>query len=1190
MADFVHLHVHTQYSLLDGLNRTEKLFEKVKNSGMEAVAITDHGVLYGAPEFWKMSKDFDVKPIIGCEMYLAPTDMTLRSDVDGIRYYHLLLIAKNDIGYKNLIKLVTKSHIDGMYYKPRIDLDLLKKHSEGLICTSACLAGPLSRYIVRGEYDKAEWWLKELHGTFKDDFYLEIQRNGIRCEDEIDKALIAKLPISEQEDQLETLKQQVKVNKKLYDYSKQFNIPIVATTDAHFLDADDKDTQKILFCIRDGKSLDDPSAMNGYVETYIKTPEELKKDFSDIPEVLEETLKINEKIEKINLKPDRVQPHYWNLPENSTARDELSKQVYEGAYNKYTTDDPKKDPSTFSIDEIKKHLPEEIKKQLDYELMVIEKMGYNNYFLVVGDLMQFARKNEIVVGVRGSAAGSLVSYCLGITNVEPLKWGLVFERFLNLERASPPDIDMDIQDDRREELIDYAREKYGETSVAGIITFGKLATKAAIRDVARVMNIDLATADKLSKKVIVLFGKPFTFEKMMGEDPEFKEMVDSDPRLQRLGEVVKKIEGLNRHTGVHAAGYLITPGPIDEFMAYQKDLKDPDLLVTQMDGTWIDKLDFMKFDFLGLRTLTIIKDCILYVEKRHGIKIDLENINVDPDEPPENYDQKAFEVFRNGETIGVFQFESPPMQRYLVDLKPTTMTDICFMAAAYRPGPMAYIPDYIKIKNGDKEANYLIPELEPILKATLGFPVYQEQLLQICMQLGGFTLGEGDVIRNALKKKQLDILKEKEEDFKKYFVENYSQYGEEIASEIWKQLEPFASYGFNKAHAASYAAVAYWCAYLKGNYPLEFMTALMHADIENTDRIVIDIGEAKRLGYKVLPPNINMSDVYFNPEGKDGIRFGLGAIKNVGKKLCEKIIRERNQRGEFKHFDDFVYRVGSKNINKRAVECLIKAGALDDFGDRNALLKICSEVFEKISAKEKAKEVGQAGLFSVESEHDGLEQVDKTPFPSFTDATDREKIEWEKELMGVFVSTHPLQNFIWAPLLENLSKTSDIEKLRTGDKVKLLGMFSNIKVLRTKAKNEQMAILLIEDLEQTCSAVIFPKIFKTLNDLRLVVEARPFIIEGTVNERDEEKTIIIDKIEPANILIPPKKVELDLRDFKEKEKLLELKECFERTSTGDNSINVMIKYGSKNNVKVLERSINFNDEKSVAIVSKFISR
>ena len=1173
MADFVHLHVHTQYSLLDGLNRSDKLFEKVKNNGMDAVAITDHGVLYGVAEFWKMSKNFNVKPIIGCEMYLAPKDMASRTDIDGIRYYHLLLIAKNDIGYKNLIKLVTKSHLDGMYYKPRVDLDLLKKHSEGLICTSACLAGPLSRHIARDEEKKAKSWLEQLHGLFKNDFYLEIQRNGIRAHDEIDFNLINSLPKLEQEDHLKTLELQVKVNKKLYDFSQEYNIPIVATTDAHFLNSSDRDAQKILFCIRDGKTIDDPTGLNGYVETHIKTPLELKKDFSDIPEVLEETLKINEKIEEINLKPDRVQPKYWNIPKGSTPKKELEEQVFQGAFNKYGNTNKEK-------------LPGDIVNRLNHELMVIDKMGYNNYFLVVGDLMKFARENEIIIGVRGSAAGSLVSYCLEITNVDPIKWGLVFERFLNLERASPPDIDMDIQDDRRQEVIDYAKEKYGENSVAGIITFGRLATKAAIRDVARVMGIEISTADRLSKMVTVLFGKPFTFNKMMDTNKEFKAMVESDPRLQKLGKVVENIEGLNRHTGVHAAGYLITPGPIDNYMAYQRDQKDPNLLVTQMDGNWIDKLDFMKFDFLGLRTLTILKDCIKYIEKNRGKKIDLSKVNIDPDDDSKNYDAKAFKVFKNGETIGVFQFESPPMKKYLIDLQPTTLSDICFLAAAYRPGPMEYISDYIKIKNGEKKVEYLIPELEPILKSTLGFPVYQEQLLEICMQFGGFTLGEGDVIRNALKKKELHILKEKEADFKNYFVKHYPHYGEKIAIKIWNQLEPFASYGFNKAHAASYAAVAYWCAYLKGNYPLEFITALMHSDLESAERIITDINEVRRLGYNILPLNINKSDIYFNPEGSKGIRFGLGGIKNVGKKVCKKIISERNKNGLFKNLDDLISRVGTKNLNKRVVESLIKSGALDDFGERNGLLAIMQEVFDKVIKAEKANEIGQAGLFSYNNEHDGINELEKTNIPDFIKkASDKEKVEWEKELLGIYISTHPLHNFSWVYLLDSFVKISELEQMKIGSKIKILGVFNDIKIIRTKAKNEQMAILKIEDIDASFQGVIFPNVYSQLKTLDLVQTAKPYVIVGTLNERNDQKSIIIEKIDLIESYKLPKSIQLDLSNIKEKEVLLELKKCFS-SEKSDNNIRLIIKYGSRK--KTIKRSINIMDKNALNVVSKFI--
>ncbi len=591
--------------------------------------------------------------------------------------------------------------------------------------------------------------------------------------------------------------------------------------------------------------MNDPNKRSGYVDTYVKTPEEMKESYSDDAKPLESTLLISEQIEKFDLKFARVQPKFWNLT-GTTAHELLEKEVYRLAPSKYPGMD------------------ERIKERIAYELQVINKKGYDDYFLIVGDLMQWARSQGIVVNVRGSAAGSVVAYILDITNVEPLKWNLVFERFLNLERNSPPDIDMDLQDDRREEVIQYAESKYGKEKVASIGAIGRLKTKAAIRDVARVMGIDLRIADKLSKMVITLFGKNYSINQMMEVDPEFAKIINSDPELQRLAATVNKIEGMARHFSTHACGYLITPEQVTDFVALQKDSHGNERPVTQFDGTWVDKLDLMKFDFLGLRNLTIIKNAFDLIEQRHGVRLDTKTI-------PEN-DQKTFDLLARGEGVGVFQLESPPMQKYLKQLVPEGLEDICFMLAAYRPGPMKFIPDYIECKHGRKKPEYLIPELEPILKVTNGFPIYQEQLLQICMTFGGFTLGEGDVIRNALKKKQLDILESKAPDFKKYFVENYTKYGEKEAEALWDQLKPFADYGFNKAHAASYAMVSYWSAYLKANYPLEFMAALLHSDLTDTERIVIDIKEAQRLGFKILPPSINKSDVYFTTEGDDVIR------------------------------------------------------------------------------------------------------------------------------------------------------------------------------------------------------------------------------------------------------------------------------------------------------------------------------
>jgi DNA polymerase-3 subunit alpha len=1147
MSEFVHLHVHTQYSLLDGLNRTEKLLKKVKDQGMNSVAVTDHGVMYGIPEFWKMSKDFDVKPIIGVEAYLAPTDRKLRSAVDGIKYYHLLLLAKNLTGYKNLIKLVTAGHIDGMYYRPRVDVELLKKHHEGLICTSACLAGPLATHIVKGELKKAEEWLQTLHGIFGEDFYLEVQRNGICSDETINEEVIANLDEDEKKEQIRFLYDQITVNKQLYKFGDQYKIPVVATTDAHYLNADDKDVQEILFAVKDGRPLGDPQARKGYIETYIKSSEEMSAAFSDMPEVLENTLKIDEKIEKYSIKFDRVQPKYWNLPKNTTAKAELERQTWEGAKNKYGEITP------------------ELKERIDYELMVIDTKGYNDYFLVVGDLMQFARSQQIVVGVRGSAAGSVVSYSLDITNVDPIKWGLVFERFLNLERDSPPDIDMDIQDDRREELIDYARLRYGETSVAGVITFGSMATKAAIRDVARVMGIDLKLADRLSKMVTVLFGKPFSFNKMMETDEEFKNLVDSSAELTRLGGVVQKIEGLKRQTGVHAAGYLITPQPLDEYMAYQRDNKDEKLLVSQIDGTYIDKLDFMKFDFLGLRTLTILKNTIIYIEQRHGIKINLQEVNVNPTQG--EFDQKALDVFRRGDTVGVFQFESPPMQEYLKQLKPRNLEDICFMAAAYRPGPMEHIPKYIAIRNGKHNAEYIVPELEPILSDTLGFPVYQEQLLKICQKLGGFTLGDGDVIRNALKKKQLDILQVKEEDFKKYFLENYT-YGEEVATKIWGQLKPFADYGFNKAHAASYAAVAYWCAYLKGNYPLEFAAALMHSDLGNSDRITVDIMDAERMGFEVLPPDINQSGAHFEPLGDKQIVFGLGAVKNVGVGICEAIVAAREQKGAFTSLDDFVQKVGTENLNRKAVECLIKVGAMDAFGPRNALLAVLPIVYDNVARQAKVAATGQIGMFGGGRAIAGEPGIAVTPLPKLPEITNRQLVLWEKELIGIYLSTHPLDTFFWLDLHPDYVSIEQIPYVKDGTKVQAIGSIEEIKVIRTKADNKKMAFLTISGKHATCEGVIFPGTYETVQDQ--LEEAVPVVISGMISHRNERLSIMVDKVMPTINIKPPKQITINICGVHDRAELELLKPCFDDVK---GEVEVKVKYGERSRPQLITRKL-----------------
>lgn len=1182
---FTHLHVHTEYSLLDGVNRIPQLFARTKELGMDSIAITDHGVMYGAAEFWKTSKDFDVKPIIGCEMYVAPSNRDLRQEVGGIRYYHLLLIAKNLTGYRNLAKLVSIGQLEGMYYRPRVDRETLAKYSEGIICTSACIGGPICRHILRNEFDKAEDWLQFLHHTYKEDFYLEVQRLNYDHSDAYDKDSQSHDLNDDSQSAEETLDDvilQKIANTKLREYSEKYKLPLVATSDAHYLREEDKDVQSVLFCIKDGTLLTDKGVRKGYGGTYITSPEDMRKKFDDDLSPVENTLEIADKVEKFGLKFDRVQPKFWNIPDNTSSKDELTRQTFEGALKRYpvqaTPEEIQNAESEIRKDNfepVSKILGKELTERIEFELMVIDKKGYNDYFLVVGDIMQFARRKGIIVGARGSAAGSVVAFVLDITNAEPIKWELYFERFLNLERPSPPDIDMDIQDDRRDEIIEYAKEKYGEECVAAICTFGKLKTRAAIRDVARVMNIDLKTADRLSKMVTVLFGKPFTIDKMMETSPEFASIINSSEELQNMANTIKKIDGMARHISTHAAGYLITPEPITNFMALQRDPKDPNKTMTQMDGTFIDKLDFMKFDFLGLRTLTIIKNALDYIKQRKDITIDITRV-------PEN-DKKAFEVFCRAETVGVFQFESPPMQQFLKDLIPENLEDICFLAAAYRPGPMRYIPDYILCKHGKKKPEYLIPELEPLLNKTFGYPIYQEQLLKICMELAGFTLADGDVIRNALKKKQLDILQAKEPDFKKNFMEKFG-YSKEIADKLWKQLEPFSDYGFNKAHSASYAVVAYWCAYLKGNYPLEFVAALLHSDRTDMDRVAIDMAEARRLGFKVLPPSVNHSEVDFSIEGNDSIRFGLCAIKNVGAKSVEALVEERNANGPFRNLDDLIGRVGPENFNKKGIECLIKAGAMDEFGDRNALLKIIAEVFNRFQTKKKTEDVGQTDLFAMlgESEVIATNSFSATPFPPFEPAKEGEKMSWEKELLGLFITVHPLDSYKWIYMTGRYNKINQIESMSPGTNIKFLALITSQKITHTKKDNQKMAILSLEDFSGKAESVLFPRAYEKF--FHILDDTRPLIVTATINERDDRKSLVINEIEHAGSLLRPKQFKLNLIGITDQNELKQLKDCF----TVDGDSEVEITFGSKTNPQKILRKANMNDYFTVECLEKWI--
>lgn len=1187
---FTHLHVHTEYSLLDGVNKIPKLYERVKDLGMNSVAISDHGVMFGVAEFWKKSGDYGVKPIIGCEIYVAPKERTLREAVNGIKYYHLLLLAKNKIGYHNLLKIVSLGQLEGMYYKPRVDKETLEKYSEGLVCTSACMAGPLSRHILRREYDQAEDWLKFLKGTFKENFYIELQRHGFDQSDAFsdgfsESSIHDTLDSSSGEESIDNINLQKFSNIKLKEFAEKYKIPLIATTDAHYLNKEDKEVQTVLFAVKDGKLIDEPDCRHGYEGTYLLSPEEMDFKFSDCKEAIDNTQRVDEQIESFSIGFDRVQPKFWNIPEGETSETELKRQTYEGALRKYkklNKEDPKKYESI--LVDLKKNdysttktmLGDELFDRLKYELETIHDKGYDDYFLVVSDIMKFAVRAGILMGVRGSVAGSAAAHCLDIVEVDPIKWELYFERFLNPERPSPPDIDMDIQDDRRDEIIKYVEEKYGKDAVAAIVAIGRLKTKAAIRDVARVMGIDLKIADKLSKMVHVLFGKVYTIDKMMKEDEEFKRLVESDPKLVELARVVQKIENMSRHSSVHACGHLITPGPIVDYAPLQLEAGGGRTVV-QFEGPWLEELGLMKFDFLGLRTLTIVKRTIEIIQQKYGVDIDFYNI-------PES-DKQTFELFSRGETIGVFQFESPPMQQYLKELKPTTQEDICFMVAAYRPGAMKYIPDYIKVKNGQKEPTFLIPDLEPILGVTNGYMVYQEQLMRLSVDIAGYNMGQADSLRKAVGKKKMDVM-EKEEPKLKAGIMNKG-FSQDVADQLWLMLLPFADYGFNKAHAAGYAVLAYKCAYLKAHYPLEFITALIHSDLQNLDRVTIDIQEARRMGYEILPPNVNKSDIYFAPEGGNSIRFGLGAVKNVGIKVCERIIEERIN-GEYLNLDDFIFRVGTEFVNKRAIEALIKSGALEDFGDRNALLKVMPEVLAKANVKARKVDENQTDLFGGLDMDDVQPQkmyFDATLLPQVDPATDHDKMNWEKEYMGLFISTHPLHKFSWVEIFPDYINANQIESIKSGKDVKMLCMLSTFKFVYTKKDNSKMAILTLEDMTGKVDAVMFPKTFEKFK--QYLNESSPLILRGLVNEREDRKSIIINTVEHANVLTEPKKITIDIRGVTDKEDLNCLKEVLDLEKS-DSTAEVKVIYGNKSQTKSLTKYTDLKNTKTRECLKRWV--
>lgn len=1057
MIKFTHLHTHSQYSLLDGLPKIPELLDYVKELGMDSVALTDHGVLYGAVEFFKEAKSRGIKPIIGCEVYVAfESRLQKRPNIDS-KSYHMILLVKNEIGYKNLVQLVTKAHLEGYYYKPRIDEELLEQHAEGLIGTSACLNGKIPKLLLSHKIEDAENLAKKYERLFgKESFYLELQHH-------------------------KNIPEQQTLNKKLIELSKKTGIPLIATNDIHYLRPEDADAQDILMLINTGADPNDPERLSLKSDDFsMLSPDKMAEHFKDVPEAIENTHKIAGMC-NFNFELGKTQLPNFEVPAKKTQEQYLTELCEEGLKKRFGD-----------------NISKEIRERMDYELSVINKMGFAPYILIVQDFINWAKQNRIVVGPgRGSSGGSLVCYLTNITNVNPLQHNLLFERFLNPERIAMPDIDIDFTDRRRDEVIKYVADKYGHDHVAQIITFGTMAARAVVRDVGRALGYTYTYCDTMAK--MIPFG--MDLDETMEKVSEFKDLYKNDPQVKRLVDLAKKLEGVARHASTHACGVVISAKTLTDSVPLQHPNQDEENVVTQYEMHSIEDLGLLKMDFLGLKNLTIIEDTLARIFVIRNEKIDIDNIPFD--------DKKTYKLLQDALTTCVFQLESDGMKRYLKDLKATEFEDIIAMNALYRPGPMQFIPDYIERKHGKQKIEYIHPALEPILKNTQGIMVYQEQLMKLAQEIAGFTLGEADVLRKAVGKKIKELLDAQEKKFIEGCVKNGT--GQKIAEELWNWILPFAAYGFNKSHSAAYATIAYQTAYLKAHYPVEFMASVLTSEKADVERIALLIEECKKMKIEVLPPNINESLKNFTVVPKENkIRFGLLAIKNVGTNIIDSVVQERKEKGGFKSIGDFINRVQSKDLNKKSMEALIKSGAFDEFSERNQLLQNLEKLLEIARENQKSKSNGQMGLFAstAASINNDIKLEPSAP------AKLLEKLTWEKELLGLYVSSHPLNGF--KKLFE--TKTVAISKINremVNKKIILGGLISNIKKIITKS-GKPMLFMKLEDLTAKAEVVVFPNLLDR-NPLALQ-ENKIVFVAGRVDNRNGEIKIVADDVQ--EILAP----------------------------------------------------------------------
>ena len=1128
-SKFVHLHMHTEFSLLDGANRIKDLPVRAKELGMDAMAITDHGVMFGVIDFYKECKANGIKPIIGCEVYVAPRKMTDKDPMLDNKYNHLILLAKNNEGYKNLTKLVSLGFTDGFYYKPRIDKETLEKYHEGLVCSSACLAGEIPSKISHGDIEGAKQsalWFKNLFG---EDFYLEIQNNGV--------------------------KEQVLVNQKLITMARELDIPLLATNDSHYLKKEDAYNHEVLLCIQTGKKMSDEDRMRFETdELYVKSQEEMIEYFKNVPDAIENTIKVAEKCNVEFEFGHTILPNYEVPEEFETHFDYLKKLTDDGIRKRYGD-----------------NIPDEIWKREEYELGVINKMGYTDYFLIVWDYVHFAKSHDIPVGPgRGSGAGSIVAYAIEITDIDPIKYGLIFERFLNPERISMPDFDIDFDYEKRQDVIDYVSRKYGHDHVSQIITFGTMSARMVIRDVARVLDVSYAEADKLAK--MIPNELHITIKKALEQNKELKDLYEGNNEIHSLLDIAMALEGLPRQASTHACGIIIAREPVVNYVPlYARD----DIISTQFIMTTLEELGLLKMDFLGLRTLTVIRDAIDLVKKNKGIDVEFDKEMNDP---------KVYKLWQDGDSIGIFQFESQGMTNFMKELKPDCLEDIIAGVSLYRPGPMDQIPRYIANKKDPDHAVYTHESLKPILSVTYGCMVYQEQVMQIVRDLAGYSLGRADLVRRAMGKKKLDVMAKERENFVHGKIDENGNVeipgcirngiDEASANKIFDEMAEFAKYAFNKSHAACYAVVAYRTAYLKAYYPAEFMAAMLNSFLGNLDKVPIYIDECKKKCIEILKPDINESFTKFTAKNSS-IRFGLGSIKNVGLAAVDSIVREREENGKYKDFTDFCERIYGEAVNKKCIESLIKAGAFDNLGKtRRTLIASFENIIDTIADSNNKAYSGQVTMFDMGNDDQEMQKI-KYTFTELKEYTEKELLSMEKEMLGIYISGHPLEKYrekikeiATVNILElkeaNEAISNNVEpNIRDGQRVKLVGIITKIKKKFTKT-NKIMAFVTVEDLYGSCEVVVFESCYNNCSNLLL--EESIVVIDGRVSMKEDTDVSIV-----ANSITEMKnddnasqnnKLILDITNLDEKHKA-KLRGAIKFFAGDKNNMPLYVKQGEK---------------------------